>query len=172
MSHQTISNKENNSRQFTRLDYLGSHLLLLPAILLLNAPNTSASTLVISDESNHTYSGLTISTTNGDCVDIINSTNITIKNSNIGPCGTNNSTASSNGIFITGGSGINIFDSYVHVQNQSTGCCDSHDAIFIKYSSGDTVQGNVIAYNETNIQTFKSDHIQFSVESARTVSAR
>ena len=159
MHRQPTCNKDNNYRQHTCQRHPVSGLLLLLALLLLNAPGTSASTLVISGQSNQTYSGLTISTTNGDCVDIINSTNITIENSNIGPCGTNNSTAPSNGIFISGGSGVNIFDSYVHVQNQSTGCCDSHDGVFIKYSSQDTVQGNVIAYNETNIETFKSSNI-------------
>jgi hypothetical protein len=158
MRHQLVCNEDSNYRRYIRLHQLIPGLLVLLALLLLIAPKTSASTLVISGQSNRTYSGLTISTTSGDCVDIINSTNITIENSNIGPCGTSNSTASSNGIFVTGGSGIGIFDSYIHVQNQASGCCDSHDGIFIKYSNGDTVQGNVIAYNETNVETFSSSN--------------
>src|ERR1700722_13746532 len=145
MRHQLVCNEDSNYRRYSRLHQLIPGLLVLLALLLLIAPKTSASTLVITGQSNQTYSGLTISTTSGDCVDIINSTNITIKNSNIGPCGTNNTTGSSIGVYINGGSGNNVFDSYVHVQNRASGCCDSHDGVFISNSTGDTVQGNVIA---------------------------
>lgn len=159
MPSRRLSNRARDSRRPVLPRYMASSVVVFLALMLLSAHAATASTLIITGQSNRTYSGLNISTTSGDCIDIINSSNITIENSNIGPCGTNNSTNPSNGIFVTGGSGINIFDSYVHVQNQSTGCCDSHDGIFIKYSSYDTVQGNVIAYNETNIQTFKSSNI-------------
>ena len=129
-----------------------------------NSANSASSTpmtttLVIDGQNGTTYSGLQISTTRGDCVDITNSTNITIENSNIGPCGTNNSTASSNGIYISGGSGINIFDSYIHVENQASQCCDTHDGVKVFKSSTDIVQGNVIAYNETNIEALYSNSI-------------
>ena len=149
----------NNNRRHTRLRHFVPGLLVLMALLLLNARGVSASTLVINGQHNVTYSGLQISTTSGDCVDITNSTNITIENSNIGPCGTNNSTASSNGIYISGGSGINIFDSYIHVENQASRCCDTHDGVKIFQSSTDLIQGNVIAYNETNIEALYSDDI-------------
>jgi concanavalin A-like lectin/glucanase superfamily protein/parallel beta helix pectate lyase-like protein len=150
----TRNNLYNNNPRPNRLGHLILALLALLVLLLLSAPGVRAGTLVISGQSNKTYSGLQISTTSGDCVDIINSTNITIENSNIGPCGTNNTTNPSNGIYIQSGNGIDVFDSYIHVQNRSTGCCDSHDGIFINYGSNDLIQGNVVAYNETNIQTF------------------
>lgn len=110
-------------------------------------------TFVISGQSNVIYSGLRISTTSGDCLDVIDSTNVTIENADIGPCGTDRSTAPSNGVHITGGSGIDVYDSYVHVENLASGCCDTHDGILIDGgSSSDTIQGNVIAYGETNIR--------------------
>src|SRR5712691_5362986 len=57
--------------------------------------------LWIRHESGTTYSGLTISTEYGPCVEIASSVNVTIKNSNIGPCGTK----SGYGIWIEHGSG-------------------------------------------------------------------
>ena len=54
---------------------------------------------------------------------------------------------------ISGGNGINIFDSYIHPETLAAGCCDRNDGIF---STGGTqnllIQGNVIAYGETNIE--------------------
>jgi len=54
---------------------------------------------------------------------------------------------------ISGGNGINIFDSYIHPETLAAGCCDHNDGI---YSTGGTqnllIQGNVIAYGETNIE--------------------
>jgi hypothetical protein len=108
---------------------------------------------VINGQSNVTYSGLRISTTSGDCVDIVNSTNVTIENSNIGPCGSDNTTDASNGIHISGGSGISVYDNYVHVEHLASDCCDSHDGVLVDNgSSGATIQGNVIAYSETNVR--------------------
>lgn len=95
---------------------------------------------------------LHITSTNGDCVDVINSTNVTIEASDIGPCGTNGTKAPSNGIRITGGSGINIFDNYIHVENLASGCCDSHDGVLVIGASRVSIQGNVIAYGESNIE--------------------
>jgi len=116
-------------------------------------PTTITSTFIIDGQSNTTYSGLRVSTTSGDCVDMVNSTNVTIENSNIGPCGTSNSTAQSNGIHISGGSGNNVYDSYIHVERLASGCCDTHDGVLVDgASSGDTIQGNVIAYAETNVR--------------------
>ena len=117
-------------------------------------------TLVIYGQNGTTYSGLRISTTSGDCIDIINSTNVTIKNSNIGPCGTNNSLSAGNGIYISGGSGNNIYDNYIHVETLASGCCDTHDGILIgSGSTNDTVQGNVIAYGETNVETQSAGNV-------------
>lgn len=113
---------------------------------------TRTTTLTISGVSNVTYNDLDISTTSGDCIDITNSTNVTIKASRIGPCGTNNSTAASNGINISGSSTVNIYDNYIHVENLASACCDTHLGIKISNaSSGIDIEGNVLAYNESNI---------------------
>src|SRR5688572_14202970 len=42
--------------------------------------------LIIDGERDKVYSGLNISSTNGDCIEIRESVNITIRDSNIGPC--------------------------------------------------------------------------------------
>jgi len=114
---------------------------------------TNSVPLLISGQSGKVYSNLRITSTTGDCVQIINSTNITIQNSDIGPCGTNNSTVASRGIHISGGSGINVYDNYIHVETLASGCCDSHDGILIDNgSTSDVIQGNVVAYGESNVE--------------------
>jgi Right handed beta helix region len=100
--------------------------------------------IVINGQSGTVVQGLHITSTTGDCVEIINSTNITIQNSEIGPC-------AGNGIKITGGNGINVYDSYIHPE--TLGCCDNNDGIFATGSPQNIViQGNVIAYGESNIE--------------------
>src|ERR1700730_2125298 len=81
-------------------------MLKLIAIGFLLTSITEASAdgpLVIRNQNTQTFSGLSISTTSEPCAQIINSTNITIKGSQIGPCtlsvtpttvGTNNVTIS------------------------------------------------------------------------------
>jgi hypothetical protein len=101
--------------------------------------------IVINGQNGTVIEGLKI-TSSGTCVTIINSTNITIQNSEIGPCG-------GNGIAISGGSGINIFDNYIHPETLATGCCDHNDGIFARGGTHDLlIQGNVIAYGESNIE--------------------
>jgi hypothetical protein len=89
--------------------------------------------------------GLKITSSTGDCVQIINSTNITVQNSEIGPC-------AGNAVKISGGDGINIFDSYIHPETLSPGCCDHNDGILAVGPSNLLIQGNVIAYGESNIE--------------------
>ena len=121
---------------------------------------TFTSTLVISGQSNKTFQYLNVSTTSGDCIDISGSTNITIKRSKIGPCGTDNSTSNSRGIDLNGNNGITIQDSYIHVENQSSTCSDSHDGIFLDNDNGTVnIKGNVIAYNETHIEGFDASNV-------------
>jgi hypothetical protein len=122
---------------------------------------TQTTTLTISGQQNVVISGLTISTTRGDCIDIVNSTNVTIEASQIGPCGTNNTTNNSRGIYISGNSGgINIYDSYVHVESLASVCGDSHDGIYIDGTTGPvSLQGNVIAYNENNVRIWDASNV-------------
>jgi hypothetical protein len=113
---------------------------------------TSSGPIVINGKSGTVISGLKITSTTGTCVQIIDSTNITIEKSEIGPCGKNGTTDDSNGILVDGGSSINIYDNYIHIDTLAPGCCDSHDAILTVNTSNITIQGNVIAFGETNIE--------------------
>jgi len=111
-----------------------------------------------------TISGLHITSTSGSCVTITSSTNITIKNSDIGPCGTNLTRKNSQGIHIIGSAGVNVYDSYIHVENLAFGAAadDTHDGILVESSSTVNIHGNVIAYGETNIEVASavgSDHV-------------
>ena len=132
-------------------------LILLPYYA---QAQTETTTLVIQNQSGVVISGLKISTTSGDCIQIINSTNITIQASQIGPCGTNGTTNDSRGIYVSGGSGINVYDNYIHVENQASVCGDSHDGIFITNSADSVnIQGNVIAYNEQNVRMWDASNV-------------
>jgi hypothetical protein len=119
---------------------------------LLGSSQTQGQQLIIQNQSNKVYSGLNITTTASsgkDCIQIIDSTNITIESSQIGPCG-------SNGINIFTNTGsvsqIYIYDNYIHPETHKNKCCDYNDGIFITPGvSGVTIQGNVIAYGESNV---------------------
>ena len=127
-------------------------LAALSFLLLLVVDAMASDPLVISGQSNQTYSNLSISSMSGDCVQIINSTNITIESSQIGPC-------AGDGVHISGGSGNKVYDSYIHVENLASGCCDTRDGVRVDGTSGfDTIQGNVIAFSETNVRVDSSSH--------------
>jgi hypothetical protein len=112
------------------------------------------STLTLTSANNgQTLNNYRIRTTSGPCVIVSGATNVTIENFQIGPCGTNHSTSQSQGVYIyNGSSNINIYDSYIHVEKLASGCCDTHDGIFVN-GSNVTIQGNVLAFNESNIET-------------------
>lgn len=132
-------------------------LVSLVAFVLINCSQTQGQTLVIQNQNNRVYSGLNITTTakSGlDCIQIIDSTNITIENSQIGPCG-------GNGINIHNNTGttsnIQIYDSYIHPETHRNECCDYNDGILVQGAEGNVIsdvviQGNVIAYGEANIE--------------------
>jgi hypothetical protein len=122
---------------------------------------TPSGPIVINGQNGTVITGLKIASTRGDCVQIINSTNVTISNSEIGPCGTNLATANSRGVYIKGGTKNSVYDSYIHVDNLASGCCDSHDGVLVDGSTYVTIQGNVIAYGESNIEIngAPSDHV-------------
>jgi Right handed beta helix region len=110
------------------------------------------STLTLTSANNgQTFTNYRISTTGGDCVDMNGASNVTFENSDIGPC-------AGRGIYINGGAGNNIYDSYIHVQGASTGCCDTRDGILLTGNSS-VVQGNVVAYSEANIVNFGDDNV-------------
>jgi Right handed beta helix region len=96
---------------------------------------------------------LKISSSTGDCVTIQDSSNITVKNSDIGPC-------LGSGIRITGGNATKIFDNYIHPEAPLSPCCDKSDGIFATGTSGLVIQGNVIAYGETNVEVGKATAVR------------
>lgn len=111
-----------------------------------SVPLSTSGPIVIDGENGTVIRGLKITSTTGDCVTIKNSSNITILNSEVGPC-------RGNGIRISGGTGISIFDSYIHPETQSSGCCDHNDGVFAYGNPSNlSIQGNVIAYGESNIE--------------------
>ncbi len=115
---------------------------------LFGASLTASGPITISGQNGTVISGLSITNPTGDCVTINSSNNITIQNSVIGPCG-------GNGIRISGGGSIYIYDNYIHPEITSSTrktCCDNHDGLFADSTSNLTVQGNVIAYGEANIE--------------------
>jgi hypothetical protein len=113
---------------------------------------SSSGPIAINGKSGTVIQGLKITSTTGDCVRIINSKNIIIRNSEIGPCG-------GNGVVISGGNGINIYDSYIHPETLSSGCCDHNDGVFAVETANLLIQGNVIAYGESNIEVLGGTNI-------------
>jgi Right handed beta helix region len=101
--------------------------------------------VVIDGKSGTVIENVRISSSTGECVTIRNSQNITIRNSNIGPCGRN-------AIRLQGSSSIKIVDNYLHTERRPAGCCDTNDGVFASGASGVLIQGNVVAFNETNIE--------------------
>ena len=99
----------------------------------------------INGQSGTVIQNLHVTNPNGDCVTLSNSSNITIRASEIGPC-------KGNGVVITGGTSISVLDNYIHPEGQLAGCCDITDGILTNGTSNLTVQGNVIAYGEANIE--------------------
>jgi len=108
--------------------------------------------ITLSGQSGVVVQGLHITNSNGNCVTITNSAAITIRQSEIGPC-------SGNGIVINNGNTINIFDNYIHPEGTLAGCCDVTDGIFADGTYNLTVQGNVIAYGEANIEAQNQTNI-------------
>jgi ASPM-SPD-2-Hydin domain-containing protein/centrosomal CEP192-like protein/parallel beta helix pectate lyase-like protein len=114
---------------------------------------TPSGPIVINGQNGKVIQGLKITSTTGDCVQINNSTNITIQNSEIGPC-------AGNGVNISASNGVQIYDSYIHPETQSPSCCDNNDGIFGQNGTQNlTIQGNVIAYGESNIEIQDSSNV-------------
>ncbi len=101
--------------------------------------------MVIRNEHHRSYAGLKLSTQTGDCLQIVDSSEITIANSQIGPCG-------GNGIAVSGGGSIGIYDSYVHPERRAARCCDTNDGILVERTHDVTIQGDVVAYGESNVE--------------------
>jgi hypothetical protein len=101
--------------------------------------------IVIRDQHDRVYKGLQIVSGAHDCLEVTDSSGITIEASEIGPCG-------GNGIVVSGSNTIRIYDSFIHPQTRSKGCCDRNDGVLLENSSNVVIQGNVIAYGESNVE--------------------
>jgi hypothetical protein len=109
--------------------------------------------ITLNGQNSKTLENLHITSTSGNCLTILNSTGITIRNSEIGPCG-------GNGIVVSGGSGITITDNYIHPESTGTGCCDSGDGIYDIGTTDIQIQGNVVAYGESNIEILNANTVK------------
>jgi hypothetical protein len=98
-------------------------------------------------QTNVVLDGVSISSSSGPCLVIRNSQSIEIRNAQIGPCG-------SNAVEISGSSNVKVVDSYIHPERAGNGCfpCDIGDGIYATFSSGLLLQGNVVAFGETNVE--------------------
>jgi hypothetical protein len=101
--------------------------------------------LVIDGKSKLTIDSLKVTSSTGPCIVIRNSHDIAVSNSEIGKC-------KGNAIEVSASTGIRIVDNYIHPEAPVASCCDNGDGIFIHSTSGLHIQGNVIAYGETNIE--------------------
>jgi len=108
-------------------------------------PSNGSGAIVIKGKQGTVIDHLKISSSTGDCVTILDSAIVTVKNSEIGPC-------LGSGIRIAGGAAINIYDNYIHPEAPLSPCCDKSDGIFATGTTNLTIRGNVIAYGETNIE--------------------
>ena len=104
-----------------------------------------------------------ITTSTGPCVVYNDGASHTLAASQIGPCGDNNTNNASQGVYITSGTAVNIYDSYIHVERLASNCStfDSHDGVEVFNNSTATVnvQGNVIAYGQANVRIFQSSNV-------------
>src|SRR5438876_1171416 len=84
-----------------------SLVFVLFSLAIESVAQTPSGPVNISGQNGTVIDGVHITNPNGDCLTITNSTNITVRRSEIGPCG-------GHGINISGGGTINIYDSYIH----------------------------------------------------------
>lgn len=141
--------------------FLASVVLMAQLLPQIGVAQSEAATLqesgplVIDGQTNQVYENLRITSATGNCVTITNSENITIRASEIGPCGTHLGAIHHHGIRVEESSNnIKIFDSYIHPEYRSSTCCDSGNGVFVTDSTTIHIQGNVIAYGESNIEAF------------------
>ena len=101
--------------------------------------------IVIDGKSGTVIENVRINSAPGDCITVRNSQDITIRNSDIGKCGRN-------AIKVQGSRNVKIVDSYIHSEHRPSGCCDTNDGVFASGTTGLLIQGNVVAFNESNVE--------------------
>jgi hypothetical protein len=60
-------------------------------------------------------------------------------------------------VLISGSAAVKIVDSYIHVERKASACCDTHSNVLMRNSSDVLLQGNVIAFGETNVAVMSGD---------------
>lgn len=120
-------------------------------------------TITINGQNGSVIRGIHVSTTSGPCIHVTGaSTNITIKESYIGPCGSGGNTTQSAGILIDGGSSVEVDDDYIHVENLASSCSPaSHDGIEILNNGSGVVniKGSVLAFNQSQVLAYNSSNV-------------
>jgi hypothetical protein len=101
--------------------------------------------ITVDGENDVTIDGMHISSEDGDCLLIRNAQRVTVTNSEIGPC-------KGRGIVVFNSNDVHILDSYVHPEYRVPACCDKGISIFAYQSTNLLIQGNVIAYGQTNVE--------------------
>jgi nitrous oxidase accessory protein NosD len=97
----------------------------------------------------HLLENVHITTKQGPCVLVSGASDVTIRNVELGPCGTE-------GIFIQGQTyDVGIYDSYIHPESSA----GSGIAIRIDHSSDIEVAGNVIAHGSSNLYAFVASNL-------------
>ncbi|HEY1954952.1 MAG TPA: right-handed parallel beta-helix repeat-containing protein [Polyangiaceae bacterium] len=113
---------------------------------------TPSGPLDLSDAGDASFTGLHVTSDAGPCVHIDGVSNVTITASEIGPC-------AGNAVEISNADAITISDSYIHPEHEAAGCCDSADGVFATDTTNLTLQGNVIAFGEANIELTAAMHV-------------
>jgi hypothetical protein len=132
---------------------IGTAILFFFASPCRCAERISSGPIIIDHQTGTVISNVHVTSSTGSCITISNSINITVQNSEIGPCGTAGGAMRGNGINLRDSNSILIYDNYIHAETQTSKCCDRHDGIFGENNNKNiTIQGNVIAYGESNIE--------------------
>ncbi len=114
---------------------------------------TARPAMIVRHQRHRVFRHLHLTSQSGDCLTLQDSFDITVEASTIGPCG-------GNGISVAGGGDIRIYDSYIHPETLSRGCCDNDDGIFVRDARNVTIRGNVIAYGESNVESQASASVE------------
>jgi Right handed beta helix region len=122
-----------------------------PALPTVTTTTTaSGSVKAIPSDGRITSSGVyqgNISSSSGDCV-VVTADNVTIKNSNIGPC-------NGRGVYLKGVRNFNLLSSTVD-NNKAGTCCERYTTVLVSSSQNVLLQGNVLKRGESIVEVVGS----------------
>ncbi len=98
-----------------------------------------------------TISGVHVTSTTGPCIVISKGTQVTLEGCEIGPC-------AGVAVHVMDSDQITVADCYVHPEFKATSCCDTADGLFVERTTNMTVEGNVIAFGEANVEAQEVTH--------------